>query len=371
LDDLLGLGTDVVEQTLVELSNCVPGLTREHDKFRASSEANRTLTNKEFAKTVLQPRKFIVNGLGDDLLPIDFWRHHEEWRLYPNPEHPAGAFCDAAGQASEITVKIRDRMGCGRENLLQLINAKDSIARDRAGIPRGAFGMIDEPESIEVAWVTSFLLVADDGAISIVSPSKQPLSLLDPKFARKDYLIRICEGLKPRDIDQHAFPAACDSISRTFGDCAEITSGDVAGQVLVRVTAGRSAIDRVPGDADRLSRPASRLISALIRGRFWDLNTKFILRMVPADAETAQRVALLRAPRDLRIVLRSQKQDTSRGESFDVALWWSQWQEQFGRELPAAATICSLSLDILLKAADDMQDTEFAERLEVLIRNRS
>ena len=163
LDDLLGLGTDVVEQTLVELSNCVPGLTREHDKFRASSEANRTLTNKEFAKTVLQPRKFIVNGLGDDLLPIDFWRHHEEWRLYPNPEHPAGAFCDAAGQASEITVKIRDRMGCGRENLLQLINAKDSIARDRAGIPRGAFGMIDEPESIEVAWVTSFLLVADDG----------------------------------------------------------------------------------------------------------------------------------------------------------------------------------------------------------------
>lgn len=373
LDGLLGLGADVIEQTLVELSECVPGLLRDRETFRASSEARRAMASGEFSKVVVQQRKFVVNGLGDALLPIDFWRHHEEWRLYPNPEHPVGPFLDAAGQSTQIAVKIRDRMGNGREDLQQRIDSNDPAAKALVGLPRGGFGVASEPESVDIAWVTSFLVVSVDGAISVLSPHRPPLSLLDTKFARKDYLIQICDGLRPRDIDQQAFAAACDSLVQSFDDCADLLPGDGPGEVLVRMSTkgAREEARNGPELDESIARPSSRLTAALVRGRYWDHRTRFILKMRPADADTAERVAVQRAIRDLRAELRSHPQDKLDGNPFDVKSWWTRWQEQFIRNLPKGAAMRHLSLDALLRAADDVRDTEFAERLERCIRNRA
>lgn len=373
LDGLLGLGADVIEQTLVELSECVPGLLRDRDMFSASSEASRVMANGEFSKVVLQQRKFIVNGLGDALLPIGFWRHHEEWRLYPNPEHPAGPFLDPAGQSTEIAVKIRDGLGSGREDLQQRIDSNDTAAKALVGIPRGGFGVVSEPESVELAWVTSFLVVSADGAISVLSPHRPPLSLLDTKFARKDYLVQICDGLRPRDIDQHTFAAACDSLGQSFDDCAEMLPGDGPGEVLVRLSTGGASVD-APGGLEPdegVARPLSRLTTALVRGRYWDHRTRFILHLLPADGETAEYVAVRRAVRDLRTELRSHQLDKRADDSLDVKLWWNRWQAQFVRKLPKAAAMRQLSLDALLRAAGDVQDTEFHERLERCFRNHA
>lgn len=250
------------------------------------------------------------------------------------------------------------------------MNSTDTAARAAVGIPAGGFGIIDEPESVAVSWVTSFLLVEADGAMSILSPHQDPISLLDPKFARKEYLIQICEGLKPRDIDHHGLSAACDSLSRTCGDDVTLSPGELPGQVFMCLPASRASSEPLlePDGLER--RSLARWTSALIHGRYWDPHTPFILHLLPRDPETSKRLAVLRALRDLGAKIRSLRQDEGERDAFDIDVWWTRWQERFISSLPQSAQIQPLSLDVLLRAADDVPDTEFMENLERIIRHR-
>jgi len=105
LDAMLGLGEDVIARTLQEMEAITPGLACHGGAFAANDEVRRLLADGQFSRVVTHRRAFLVNGLTDRLLPINFWKLHEDWRLYPNPGSPGGRFRKASGQPTEISVK--------------------------------------------------------------------------------------------------------------------------------------------------------------------------------------------------------------------------------------------------------------------------
>jgi hypothetical protein len=364
LDELLGLGSDIIEHTLQELLECVPGVSKNGSKFSANAESSQVIVEGEFSKVIQQERKFIVNGVDDTLLPIHFLRQHSPWWLYPDPKK-SGQLLTASGEAAKITRVMSDRMGSGREDLQRWINSSDIDGRKMLGIPPGGFGDVEEPESVESVWITSFLLVDVTGSLSMTSLHRNAVPLLDSKLATSEYLLQVCKRLKSRDIDHEDFLTALDELNRRFGDFADLSQGENCGEVGVSVADVHKMVLSVPGSTNAdVPEPLAQLTNVLLRGRYWCYGKWFVLYLVPGDAETATRLTVLRALDDLRRILRKMPMDGHDTQAFDLPVWWESWQADRIPSSPKKMHIQLAPLQNLLDAADEVPDTEFLEKLE-------
>ena len=294
LDDMLGLGEDIITRTLHEAEDVIPGLVRNAGMFSASDEVRRLLDGDQFTRIVTHSRTFVINGLTGRLLPISFRESHADWQLYPSPENPEGLFRRASGEATEVSVKIVDRAVTGREELQRVIESGDVRWRQEYGVPAGTCEVPSEPDRIEVSWVLAFLLLKADSTCELFSAHRSPVNLLDDATSERDYLRQVCQSLKPWMLDTESARSHLQKWCEDVSEIGEASVGRTPGEVLVRLFAP----DRMLRFEDRRTfgeNAQLRFCQALLRGRVWDPFTCALLRIVPGDVATATRTALIRA----------------------------------------------------------------------------
>ena len=366
LDAMLGLGEDVVTRTLQDMEHVVPGLTRHGSAFSANDEVRQLLDSDQFTRVVTHCRTFLINGLTGEVLPINFWKSHANWRLYPDAGNPEGRFRRASGEPTEITVKIVDRGVTGREKLRRLIQSGDAKWRQEYGVPAGSWEPPSEPEEIQVSWVLSFLLLRADGTCKLYSAHRSPVSLLDDATAGKAYLRTVCQGLKPWILDTESHTSQSDTWSQDMPEGAKASAGRFPGEILVQLLDPERMLavndSEVPGEESA----KRRLRQGLLWGRVWSPYTCALLRIVPGDVATAARTALVRGVYGLRAVLRPLSYRPGALPPLDLVRWWDEWQDRYAKELPRHCVPPRLSVATLLECADSLNDTELLEKLEWL-----
>src|SRR5262249_12830023 len=252
--------------------------------FTASADAGKLLASGRFTRLVTHPRKFVVNGLTDTLMPVDFWRYHEESRLFPDPDKPSGPMRDGSGNLTGIVVKVTDRMGDGTEDLRRHVEHGDTTTRERLGIPAGACDLETRAAEVACAWVLSFLLVAVDRSVEVLSAGRHPVSLVEGRFAGRDYLARVCQGLHPSQFEPAAGGGDWRQRLTGWPADAQMRDGRRPGEVLVSVARPSEQLTLRWDNAEEDDADTRRLSSALASGLYWDIGHWHLLRLVPGDA---------------------------------------------------------------------------------------
>ena len=364
LDELLGLGEDIITRTLREAEDVIPGLTRNMDVHSASEGVRRLLDGDQFTRIVTHSRTFVINGLTGRLLPISFWDSHGDWKLYPSPENPEGLFMKASGEPTNVSVKIVDRAVTGREELQRVIESGDVMWRQEYGVPPGTCEVPSEPERIELSWVLAFLLLKADSTCELYSAHRSPVNLLDDATSDRDYLRQVCQSLKPWMLDTESARSHLQKWSDVVSESGEAGLGRTPGEVLVRLFDPDRTLRFEDSRTRGQDKTLTRLCQALLRGRVWDPYTCNLMRIVPGNAATASRTALIRGVYDLRSAIRPLVFAPGTMPSLNLVAWWDEWQRQYAQGLPQQSIPPRLTTATLLECADSLRDTEFLEKLE-------
>ena len=363
IDELLGLGADVVERTLVDLTTSLPDLVQRGTEFTAGPKCSQLLKSGGFSRLVTHERKFVVNGLTDKLLPIDFWRKHKGLRLFPNPSDPNGPMCTESGTPTPVAAKIVDRGVTGRDHLKQLVRNGDATSRQSLGLPAGACELPEDPSAIRIAWVLSFLMVRADASVEALSARRNATVLLERNISSKDYLRQVCQGMESWILNDEAPTQPSEKWCDRWPDGTQIEQGATSGEVVVTMAEPMQLL-RYDMDGG-VKQKNGRLL--LEQGRDWNPHTFNVYRIVPGDLATARAAALLRGIRELRFILRPLEASANIRPPINLADWWQKWQAQFGMQIGTELPNSSISIDQLLSAADQVNDTEFQDKLEWLL----
>jgi hypothetical protein len=356
IDALLGIGEDLVAAALWELTLGAPDLTVSAGQYSAGPRARALLAAGEFTRVVEHRRKFLINGLTDRLLPVDFWRVHEDCRLFPNPAAPAAPFRTADGRQTEIEGRLSDRAADGLDDLRRVAGGSDRDEKQRLGVPPGTCEIPGAATACRLSWVAAWALLRRDGGAEVVSAGSPPVPLLDGPAANGDYLRRAVQGLRAGAFDLRA--GVPGSVARHWPADAVVKTGDDPGEVAVGLPEWNGSPE---GEEDVTRR---RLEDDLVRGRVWDWHTGSLLTVSPADPRTAAFVAAHRGARELRIEVRLLRPNGP--PPWSLADWWAGWLERLAATLPAHARPSALPIASLVEAAERLCDSEFLERVEWL-----
>lgn len=357
LDGLLGIGVDLVVAALCELAAGVPDLTSSNGQYRAGPGARAMLVTGEFIRVVEHRRKFLVNGLTDRLLPVDFWRGHDDWRLLPDPSNPEGPFRTTDGRPTEIEGRLSDRAVDGVDDLRRVAGGADLEEKHRLGVPTGSCDVSDVPQSCRLNWVTAWVLLHRDGTAEVTSAGFPPVGLLEGPSATADYLRRAVQGLRAGAFDPPSGVPA--SVSRHWPATVVVRPGDFSGELRV----GLPPLDNTTALGE--DGQTHQVEEDLRFGRVWDRHSGAVLAIQPADPRTSAFVAVRRGVLELRAATRPLRPDGP--APWNLAEWWDQWQSRFSTTLPTDVRPGTIPLPHLLEAAEQLRDGEFLERIEWLI----
>jgi hypothetical protein len=364
IDELLAIGADVVERTLVDLTISLPDLVQRGTEFTAGPKCSQLLKSGGFSRLVTHERKFVVNGLTDKLLPIDFWRKHKGLRLFPNPSDPNGPMCTESGTPTPVAAKIVDRGVTGRDHLKQLVRNGDATSRQSLGLPAGACELPEDPSAIHIAWVLSFLMVRADASVELLSARRNATVLLGRNVASKEYLRHVCQGMEAWILNVGAPTQPSEKWCDRWPEGTKVEQGATHGEVVVTLAEPMKLL-RFDMDAS-VKDKSGRLL--LEQGRDWNPHTFKICRIVPGDLATARATALIRGIRELRFILRPFEASANTRPPINLAEWWLSWLADFGSQGGLELPVPFITVDQLLNAADQVNDTEFQDKLEWLLR---
>jgi hypothetical protein len=362
IDDLLGLGSDVIERTLANLTKSIPDLVQKENEYTAGPTCSELLKSGGFARLVTHERKFLVNGLTDKLLPVDFWRTHKGLRLLPDSCNPNGPMCTESGTPTPVAAKIADRGVTGREHLQQLAGNGEAGIRQSMGLPAGVCERLEEPMSTRIAWVLSFLLVWDDASVEVLSARRNATVLVGRNSTSKEYMRHVCQGMESWVLNDGGPTQPSEKWRDRWPDGTQIEQGASRGLVLVKI-ADLTQLLRFETDEGVKEKNGRHLLE---QGRDWNPPTFNIYRIIPGDFATARATALLRGIRELRFVLRPLEITSNTRSTINLKLWWQKWTEQFEAQIGMEFPESSINFEQLLSVADRVNDTEFQDKLEWL-----
>lgn len=364
IDGLLGLGTDIVERTLVEMAKSISDLIQTGSEYAAGPKCSKILQGDSFLRHVTHERKFLVNGVTDSLLPVEFWRKHNGLRLFPDPDNPNGPMCTESGDRTTFKAKISDRASTGRDHLQQLIRDGDAKLRARFGLPLGACELGEGPPAMRVAWVVGFLLVRSDNSIELMTARRDPVRLLEGIDNPKEYLRHVCQGVKSWNLNVGAPTQPTGKWVDRWPEGTKFVPGRSHGEVMASLNEPKRLL-RFDSETDSRDKNARFLLE---QSRDWNAGTLKIYRIIPGDLETAKTTALLRGIRELRFMLRPIEPSLNPRPPINLADWWFKWQIAFGIQEGLKLPDNFVTLDELIKVTDNVKDTDFQDKLEWILR---
>lgn len=367
LDDIIGIGVDRVERILARAAQHNTEVeSREDGTYAVSSEALTSWEHKGYESIVEHRRRFIINGLTGDLLPIAFWANHKACELLRGD---GGDFALREGsRVREVEALPRNLQATGDSAIDALLDERDLAMRRVLGLPDAA---VARSSSARVSvtgdsWVLAFLLVLADGTVRCYSAGGPSERLRLRGAAERDYV----ECLFPGFLGEVASDVLADDDRVRLAPTSEPGVMSVT-VVEPAVTLSHSAytddVETASGDG------ATKLTMPIQNGLIWLPGWRgrwAYLRLLPGDRATAERVCVLRGVRRLRNYLASV--DGSRLEEVDIEAWWKSCQEEYFASVPDSVRAASIDLGLLrdqimgngADGAPAVSDTAFLERFD-------
>ena len=365
IDEWLGLGEAFIVRMLEDLITNGADLYRDGLIYKAGPRLQQNALRGTFERTIVQRRRFLVNGVTNKLLPIDFLKSRQDFRLFLGDDRDA-PMLDRLGDRSAVSVKVVDRLCFGREHLTDLIRNGDTASREEVGLPKGATGLdLSAPAVCVTNWVLAFILVRRGGAVEVLAAGDHNVWLHDESCSTLHYWKEVCSpawfsGDRLATDNETALTILIKSwpadIQATFDrktNQAWITIENL--EVNLPLT-NEAEVDE--NDAMR------RLRSALIAGTYWDPKTLLVLHLGAGDQATAGRVCVLRGVQALQRKLRQVNYLPEQPPPVRLSDWWRQWQREFTLTLKLGFELGAGNLEELLMAARSVRDTDFADKLD-------
>lgn len=364
LNDLLGLGEDLIRDLLRRIAGYCEALDENGGEWRLTSGLD-VGSIQEFSKEVGQMMRFVVNGLTGRLMPVKFWDGRETDRLFLDPQRTDGALLDKASRPTAVNLKIADRNVQGEKDLEDKIREASHEEKERLGIPVNALQLTGQVGDIRLCWLPAFVLLRKDGSVAVFDTGDEPESLIAPEFQAGEYWESLLKGMP--SFRSNCFTTEVDG-SAIVEDLrarwpAEAGLDYRDGALRVRAPEPAALLNAEPGDGNAPDGGRRFLRRALVEGAYWHMRSGALLRVLPGDGPMAAEVCLLRGIDQLARELRAK--DGSREISqFDLPAWWQETQCRFVAESGWEHAADPIPLETFLARADRKKDTEFREKLE-------
>ena len=364
LNDLLGLGTGLIQDLLWRIAGYCEALHEENGMWRLTSGVD-VGSMQEFSKDVVQMMRFVVNGLTGRLMPVKFWEGRETDRLFLDPSRTDGPLLDSAGRQTAVILKFADRNVQGESDLELQIREASIEEKERLGIPINALQRTDEVGDIRVCWLPAFLMLREDGTVAVFDTDDEPELLTATEFEARDYWKRVLAGTASFRLDQFTTDVNGDALVADMRGWwpAEAAIEYSDGVLLIRATDPVALLNAETGDGTANDSGRRSLQKALVEGIFWHTRSGALQRVMPGDMGIAVEVCLLRAVGDLARELRT-KDSAQQLNEFDLNAWWRETQKRLFAESGWEYTIEPIPVQLLIARADRRKDTEFREKVE-------
>lgn len=360
IQELLGLGEEVIRNTLSELEALDNAVINIDGRYKPSSALLSQLSFEAFTKSVSIFRKFIVNGVEGKLLPFKFWDSHDNFRLRQELSHGYSKCLDEVDQEVPVLTILQSSGDLGTNDIMCWIKAPDQENKRLFGIPEGATDLTSEnPLESNAEWVLAFVIVYKDGTSKVVSCINSPL--MPKSFATNDYLAFIAQG--ERFNPKLLFPPSMeDRLKMKIPECAEIVKSDQDNHIYIKI-ANPDRILTLDYDGEDSSEQ-KRFLDEMIDGLWWNPYLFTVDFLVPGDLPTAIRICLLRGVRAMRRELRNIDFDPIKPPPFSLHDWWIKWVNEFQEELLNVLIIPPIEQQSFIAEALLVKDISFQEKLE-------
>ncbi len=368
LNELLALGPDIIGNTLMELQSKGAPLSQKSGRFRLDEPTGPEDDLDTFRVTVQQKRVFLVNSIVDKLLPHDLWDSHNEYRLRPDAE--TGKILDRYGNPSAVFIYLMPAFHNGKNDLEKHIRQHDIQKMEMVGIPEGARELTENrPQHFETSWVLSFLILMHNRSIIAVSGGDVPCKLDIPQADTRGYLAQACIGLRSGMLSSDV---SLEQIQQSIPKLPEGTlQGSQPNEFYVPLENPEKelTVEAVWGSDDEEDGAKSQVVIGLVKGYLWHRATRALIRFLPGDTRTAERVCLLRGCAQMRRFLRGFQHGQALETRADISEWWDGFQKDFAQSLPDALTLSTVPVDRLIETAFSLTDAEFVEKLEMVLES--
>lgn len=357
IDELLNIGSDRIIAVAKRLAQSNKKV-KCSDGVISFTGDNVFDDDSEFTTERVHERKFVVNGLTDTLLPVNFWGRHDRWKVI----YLGGSkgFVDVFGKkAVSLNTSISVADATGNSDLASVVNSMDMERRKLVGVPESAVKLKpDSPPDLKMGWVVAVLLVDSTGGVSVRSAMGD--LLVDSGDSCAGSLQHVCQRL-PRGFFEKGRTGRPPDV---WPEEVEIEWDDNAASCRVRVPDPEVNLS-VYSVANETTDIGFELLGhALRRGMFWETKTGDLLRVSPGDAPTARRVCLIQGVNDLRRFLKRLEQADD--DTVDLAEWWSDRQSASWSQFDESIRRSAIPVKELTDMAFDWPDTEFHDQLEKL-----
>jgi len=368
LNGLLGLGEDVIANVLRDAESYNMELKSSENHFFAGEIMRASLAEDKFSKLVEHQYRFVVNGVTGTLLPISFWKWRDEFRITVRFDEGGETIEDADGNKLALRAWLLGHGATGAEELKRLISTPEASEKDEIGVPAGAFALKTQyPVASASSWVLAFVFVLEDSTLEVTAAGEGSLSLLAPGYTDPIYWRKACRGteFRPWLLDAEWRDEDLHSLEGIWPEGTNIEPGNGRGELLISVPfPHQNLVWKIASDDDKANERI-RLREALIEGVLWNPYTCNLHLLRAGDEATASHVCVLRAVRELRRKLRKLDMVDQENSPFDMGEWWMEWQRNFynGENNVEPG---KLSLRTLFEVAEEVDDTEFLDKLDWL-----
>lgn len=360
IDELLGLGEEVIRNSLSELEAFDSGITKENGHYTPSAGLLKQKSLESLTKSVCLSRKFIVNGVTGKLLPVDFWNSHDNFRMRQELSQGNSTCLDDLDKEVPVWTILQNSGDLGTNDINDWIKAPDQELKRLFGIPEGATGLAcDYPLESNTEWVLGFILVYKDETSKVVSCTNS--ELIPRSSETREYLLLIIQGqkLNPKYL---SLPSQDDRLKMKLPEGAAIVKNTKDNNIFITVT-NPDEILKVDYDGDD-SNEQKRFLDALIDGLWWNPYLFTVDFLVPGDLPTAIRICLLRGVRALIREFRTIDFDPITPPPFALHDWWIKWEKDFREDLSNILIMPPIDQQYFIDEVLLVNEQSFQEKLE-------
>ena len=349
IETLLGLEAELVRRILQQAIDFGQSIAVGKSQYSMQETADFA----RFHAETTHARRFILNGLTGELLPIDYAQVADEERLYPHDEK--FAVNDMNGQPTRLRAFLQHSIHDERECLLEVADQASAERKRELGVPQELIEVIEQDYAKrETLWIPAFLLLDTGGSAEIRGMRPGGTILLDDRHATPDWLREACNrrvSLVP-EIDVEAFQK---DVSDAFPGITVIGTDKKNG---VHLSGDEKAwkVDRFL----KHDKNSAWLVMAFERGYSWNSFRGEVVSLAPASPHAAKTLCLLHGKKEL-YRLRATAAGEDRPARPD---WWREHVKAFGSRLPKDIPSFDVSISDFDHCVDRNPDTALQEWYE-------
>lgn len=351
---LLSLDRSLITDMVDGMIKADVDLARDRDQYSAGESLRASIGQRQLTKRVRHRRRFTVNPLTGDLLPIKFINESERWIVPFVTENEEGE------STNWLRVRMGDRALHGSRSLARGILSTDVEERTQLGIPEGAVELVDETcFDRKLYSVLAFAVVTQQWYVEVYSAFDFSIPLSNEATSSLDYWNQVCHDVQPWVF---AEPKPSDEVAEFFAQsmkgvqCRGVDDSTLA--VSVQNPDKVLVVDSRNESSE--SGAMSMLQIDLVNGWYWSVNDFGVLRLIAGDAKTELRLVILRGVAKLRELFRK------RTPTNKLALgdWWEEFKAASSGRFCKQEDIRSITFDSLLAEAEQVPDIRFLEWLD-------